>query len=315
MVFLEPSSKGPSMIRFSRKSIFVVFCQAFVLTTSQTLLPMLDGERSGWFTQNFGFSLAVAKPKYGPAEAPRATPLSRSHQFFSSGRASAPDFWRLIPYYVPQSGGAACGVASVSMMLNGFVSRRNAHSLGVKGSSKASGSQAVEVETSDDKLVLQGDLLDQVKVEDWKKRILGGEGAAALTQIRGTDLDTLGRIVTEAMKVYRFEGAKVEVVHLDGASPKDVNQVRQVLKANEKGDRDLIIANFLQSSFTDDADAGHLAPVGAYDEKTDRVLILDPDREYYEPYWISTETFVKGMATLDSTVKKNRGYLRVTLKE
>lgn len=282
---------------------------------SQVLFPLLEGERSGWLSQNLGFSLAAAKPKYGPAEGPRATPLSRSHQFLSSGQASAPDFWRLIPYYVPQAGGAACGVASVSMMLNAFISRRNAHAMEVKGNAKALNSKKVEVETSDDKLILQGDLLDQVKVEDWKKRILGGEGASALTQIRGTDLDTLGRIVTEAMKVYRFEEAKVEVVHLDGASPQEVARVRQVLKANEKGDRDLIIANFLQSSFTDDADAGHLAPVGAYDEKTDRVLILDPDREYYEPYWISTETFVKGMATLDSTVKKNRGYLHVSLKE
>ena len=69
--------------------------------------------------------------------------------------------------------------------------------------------------------------------------------------------------------------------------------------------------NFLQSEFTGDPEGsiGHIAPVAAYDENKKQVLILDPDRDYYEPYWVSDEQALKGMATLDKGAGKYRGYL------
>jgi hypothetical protein len=58
-------------------------------------------------------------PKYGPAGAPRAVPLSKDHSFFAA--APAPDFWALMPFYVGQINGAACSVASVAMIVNAAV--------------------------------------------------------------------------------------------------------------------------------------------------------------------------------------------------
>ena len=82
---------------------------------------------------------------------------------------------------------------------------------------------------------------------------------------------------------------------------------------NEKSPNDFIVANFNQKVFTVDTDAGHIAPVGAYDAEKRRVLILDPDREWYEPYWVSEERFIEGMNTKDSENNQFRGYLVIQL--
>jgi hypothetical protein len=74
-----------------------------------------------------------------------------------------------------------------------------------------------------------------------------------------------------------------------------------------------LISNFNQKVFTDDSEVGHFAPVGAFDPEKSRVLILDPDREYYEPYWVSVNDFIDGMNTKDSSGDQYRGYLSITL--
>ena len=66
--------------------------------------------------------------------------------------------------------------------------------------------------------------------------------------------------------------------------------------------------------YTGDAEAGHISPVGAYDPSTQRVLILDSDRKWYEPYWVSEKTFLRGISTRDSESKQNRGLVVVRLK-
>jgi hypothetical protein len=41
---------------------------------------------------------------------------------------------------------------------------------------------------------------------------------------------------------------------------------------------------------------------------------MDPDRTWYEPYWVSEETFIAGMNTQDKESGKTRGMLWVKLK-
>ncbi len=40
----------------------------------------------------------------------------------------------------------------------------------------------------------------------------------------------------------------------------------------------------------------HISPVGAYDKATRRVLILDIDRKWYEPYWAPDTVVLEAMA-------------------
>jgi hypothetical protein len=225
-------------------------------------------------------SAAETKPKYGP----EAQTLSHAHEFFM--RTQAPDFWALIPYYLPQQDDASCSLASATMVVNAARAHEN---LG-----------------SEDQLATEPEVLKKAGNDYWKSA-LGPLG-------RGVTLDHLKDVVGDALKAYGVQVASIEVVHEDDTSEKTMSVLHQALVQNEKSDRDFIIANFNQGVFTGDADAGHIAPVAAYDAKTKRVLILDPDRKWYEPYWVKEATFLKGMATLDPDSKRNRGFIWIKLK-
>jgi hypothetical protein len=57
---------------------------------------------------------------------------------------------------------------------------------------------------------------------------------------------------------------------------------------------------------------GHISPVAAYNEQTDRFLILDVSRYKYPPIWVKAEELWKATATLDSVSGKTRGFLLVS---
>lgn len=233
-------------------------------------------------------SFAFAKPKYGPEGAPRAVPLSQDSSYFRS--AKAPDFWALMPHSVPQFNGAACSVASVAAVANA-----------------ARSSQKL---TSDDKLVLQEELLKKVRIGDWESRIKGG----TLTPARGVTLEILRDVTEGALKAYGIAFERVELLRFDGEEKTELKRLEALLEENERSTSDFVIANFLQSAATDDSDTGHISPLGAYDRTRRRVLVMETDREWYEPYWVSSLSLLKGLRTVDPESKKQRGLIRVILK-
>jgi len=231
-------------------------------------------------------SLSVAfgaepKPKYGR----EAKPLSQVHDYFK--RADAPDYWAIAPYYVPQRDGKSCSLGSVTMVMNA--------------------ARASKDLTTDDELVTQDRLLEKAGNEFWKSA-LGTLG-------RGVPLPKLGPIVEDSLRASGFSKFKVEVVHVENGSASNLVSLRQVLVENERSARDFIIANFDQGIYTGDTGGGHISPVGAYDSAKKRVLIMDTDRQWYEPYWVSDETFLRGMATVDKDSGKKRGYVWIKIEE
>jgi hypothetical protein len=218
----------------------------------------------------------ATRPKYGPL----ATPLSRSHDYLRE--APAPDFWALMPYYDAQREDSYCSVASLAMVMN---AARAGLELG-----------------ADDPLVTQEGLLERTASDAWRGCV--GPGG------RGVTLDQLALFALAALRAYGFADGTVEVAHVDDARAA-AGAVHRALVENERSSADFIVANFLQGAYTGDAPAGHIAPVAAYDAARRRVLILDPDRRWYEPYWVSEETFVAGMATHDPVSGRARGYLVV----
>lgn len=221
---------------------------------------------------------ADTKPKYGP----EATRVSLSHEYFRSH--AAPDFWVLAPYYVSQQDDKSCSLASVTMIVNA--------------------ARAYENLSAEDQLATQPEVLKKAAVEDWKKD-LGPIG-------KGVMLDELGRFAEAALRAYGEAPIQVQTLHVD-QSKESRQKVHELLLRNEESDRNFIIANFVQGSYTGDADVGHIAPVGAYDAQKKRVLIMDPDRQWYEPYWVSEKTFVDGMATKDGLSYKTRGLVFIQL--
>jgi hypothetical protein len=240
---------------------------------------------------SYGLDSPATKPKFGPAGSPYAITLSASHGYFQSVKHPAPDFWALIGYYIPQYSETACSAASLSMVLNA--------------------ARTSLLKTSEDKLILQPNLVEKTDVEHWKERL--SEPGYGPKKLHGTTLEVLRKIAEKAFQDNGFTKAAVEAVHVNDLSEKNLSKIHQLLITNEKSSNDFILANFNQQTFTDDSDAGHFAPVGAYDSETKKVLILDPDREWYEPYWVSEKKFVEGLHTKDSENDDYRGLLVIRL--
>jgi hypothetical protein len=219
-----------------------------------------------------------SKPKYGP-EAKR---LVLDHSYLKM--REAPDYWALSSYYLPQQDGRSCSVASFAMAINALKAHND---LG-----------------ADDMLVTQKDFMKRLADEPSIKRFFSDKG-------RSISLDEFSGVAKKALEVYGIKNYQVEVLHVDKLDLATETRLKDMLSKNEKSPRDIILANFLQSELTGDPEGkvGHVAPVAAYDGKLDRVLIMDPDREYYEPYWVSVKTFMKGLNTLDQDAGKNRGIL------
>jgi hypothetical protein len=225
-------------------------------------------------------------PKYGPT----ATRLFDSREHVR--KAKAPDFWALMPYYHAQIDRKSCSTSVVLMMVNGARARM-----------KLTAADELAFDGFPDGKNRKG-VTDKVKSEVWM--------AGLATDGKGVVLDDMGQIVSQAFKAYGLEKVKVETVHAEKTAAFR-KKLHSVLVENEKSDSDFLAINFLQSEFTGDPEGavGHYAPVAAYDVRRGQVLILDPDREYYEPYWVSEETLLAGMATADKVSGKNRGYVWV----
>ena len=222
---------------------------------------------------------ASTLPKYAAYD----TPLSRDHAYFT--RAPAPDFWTLAPYYVGQQDDASCSLASLTMLVN---AARSGQPL-----------------RSDEPLVTQPTLRARVASAIWEHGLAPGGP--------GVTLDQLGQLTSQSLQAFGLQAQRVEVTHIDEPSPAALDRLRQALNANESSAHDWLLLDFLSESYVGTGAYGHIAPVAAYDAGTHRVLVLDPDREWYEPYWLPDEIALRGMATLDTDSGKPRGYLYVSV--
>jgi len=224
-----------------------------------------------------------SKPKYGPD----AIPLSVSQSYFKNH--FPPLFWKMIPYYVHQQNGWSCGIVSSAIALNAARAILN-----LTPQLKA-----------DQPLFYESDLVQYLQKNQALSKYSG----------KGVALSELGEILRETAKDFKLNQLKIEAVHLDNDSELKAKEkhLHELLMTLEKSDKHLIIANFNQGVYTGDADVGHYSPVAAYDSANKKVLILDTDRQWYEPYWVSEEVFLKGMKTMDKSTNKNRGYIHIEL--
>ena len=154
----------------------------------------------------------------------------------------------------------------------------------------------------------------KVDVENWKARTSaeGFKKPGVEKVIRGVDLQTMPKIVEAAFKQFGLAKVQVRAVHLDDAGPKSLERLRQDLEASEGNGRNFILGDFDRGKLSGDPEAGHWAAIAAFDAKKDRVLVLDPERDDYEPYWVDLAAFAGAMATQDKSVQQNRGYLIVS---
>ena len=214
------------------------------------------------------------QPKYGPAKNPIAIPLSHDYSYFSDKASKGSDFWSLIPFYVPQFNDYSCSTASVAMVMNGIL-------------------MAGKALRNSDKNITQADLLEKIRANHWKERVSnkGYMGHHGLT------LSQLAEAIKESLKGYGINNYSVLEIPTNNYSEAGLQKFRDVLHRNESNNKNFLLVHFVQDDLTK-ASGGpfaHICPVGAYDSAKRKVLILDVDRDWYEPYWISDDQLFRAM--------------------
>ncbi len=202
-------------------------------------------------------------------------PVSQDNAYFRNPANPAYDYWNLSGFYTPQTTGASCSAASVSMALNALLNARRERG-------------------DEEENITEVKLAEKVSGFPWKS-LVSEEGADGK---HGLTLAQLAAASKEALAAYGAADFSVSSVAVSGQSAAALESFRRALAGNERNPQDIILLHFAQDALTG-APGGpfpHISPVGAYDEKTRRVLIFDVDRQWYEPYWAADVQVFKAMA-------------------
>lgn len=182
------------------------------------------------------------------------------------------DFFHLVTTYVAQEQPSFCGVASSVMILNAL----------------PIASPPAE----------PGALFNQTNFfNEAGNRVRPREDVLRGGMTLETIADLLRTHPTEVKAVY--------------ASDTTLEAFRDLAAKNLAKADDYIIVNYQRSELGQET-TGHFSPLGAYDEKTDRFLLMDVARYKYPPVWVEAATLFKAMSTLDLDSGKSRGFVVVS---
>ncbi|MCL9683372.1 phytochelatin synthase family protein [Legionella maioricensis] len=209
--------------------------------------------------------------------------ILNSHQYIREH--DAPLYWKLSPYYISQPTDCACSLASVVMIINA-----------IRSSQPLAANQ--QLATTDN-------ILKRVEDKSWQDNVKKGGN--------GVTLDEVKPLMSKALKAYGLKNFTVEVIHTKNTSKETAEKLHHDLMGAEQTGHVFIIANFNQKFISGTMSVGHFSPIGAYDAQTKRVLIMDTDRELFEPYWVPEKLFLQSMSTIDEDAHNCRGYLLIKI--
>jgi hypothetical protein len=236
-------------------------------------------------------NIPVAAQKYAPVDGAVAVPLTLDNAYFRNPGNPAYDFWALASFYIPQRNGASCSSAAAAMALNALLNARRER-------------------TDSEENIAEAGLVGKVAGIKWS----GLASAEGFEGRHGLTLDQLAAGIEEAAGAYGAAGVTVGSVAVSSPTAAALDKFRRTLAGNERSPDDIMLLHFAQDALTGAAGGpyAHISPVGAYNERTRRVLIFDVDRQWYEPYWASDIQVLKAMAVKTKSFGHG-GY--VTLKK
>ena len=116
----------------------------------------------------------------------------------------------------------------------------------------------------------------------------------------GMTLEQLGGLL-------RAHTVSAKVFHAEDSS---VDEFRQLAMKNLTEKDNFVLINYLRKEIQQES-GGHISPLAAYDEKSDRFLVLDVAEHKYPPVWVKTSALFKSMNTTDSDSGRTRGFVLV----
>jgi hypothetical protein len=213
------------------------------------------------------------------------------------------DFFTLANFYQPQINSVYCGVASAVIVMNALVQPLNQApiqeelAIRIQGSGKPLSLPAYSQQT------LLGSTTDKIKRKDViEYRAKDDQG----NYKPGLSLLELKNI----MEAYQFK-----VVHNFPSDAVDIEdaivEFRKLVKVILTDSAQYLIIHF-RSDTLGGIPKGHISPLGAYDEISDSVLILDVAGHKGPWYWAPLGNVVRAMAYTYDTQPKGGGYLIVS---
>jgi len=230
-------------------------------------------------------SKMYAMLNHGPFQKPVATPKAQYNTDTPYGLN--PVFQALRSGFVTQFNEAACSVASIATVLNAAKSLCDLK--------------------SDFKVITQEEILLKVDAVNWAARI-SPEG---YQNKRGLPIDKLGIVTKSALNAYDIPYASIVTVPLADHAL-NINELKKKLFERLAGfgrnSHCFLIAHFNQGIFLKGLHLPHISPIGCVDMAKEMILVLDVDPHVPEPYWVSFDTFFKGLAWTYNGILRKYGY-------
>ncbi|UBF23826.1 phytochelatin synthase family protein [Kovacikia minuta CCNUW1] len=189
------------------------------------------------------------------------------------------DYWPLSIQFVTQNSQSFCGVASMVMVLN---------SLAIPAPQ--------DPRYSPYRVFTQEDFFNNEQT----RKVLSPD----IVMRQGMTLDQLGQLLAT-------HPVDVQVHH---AGDLTINEFRQRVVENLQQPNNFVLANYLRKAIGEEK-GGHISPIAAYNQQTDRFLILDVSRYKYPPVWVKATELWQAMLAVDSVSGKTRGFVLVKRKE
>ncbi len=114
----------------------------------------------------------------------------------------------------------------------------------------------------------------------------------------GMTLDQLGALLDA-------HALSVSVTH---TAETTLEGFRAAARKNLATPDDLMLINYSRATL-DQGSSGHISPLAAYDDTSDRFLVLDVSAYKYPPVWVEAASLFDAMNTLDSASDLTRGFV------
>ena len=214
-----------------------------------------------------------------PPRLPQSTPMVADEPALRGGAAEKVE--ALLTSRVAQFNSYSCSAASAATVLNAI--RRL--------SAPESGNHPLS----------QQEILSRVDLHHWRERV----SDAGYRGRHGMSLHDFGEVVQAALQACRIHSATVETVEIHPRMndlPQRKARLRRVLEFQARSPGQFLIAHFTQAEYFGQWYGGHISPVGAFDRRQQRVLVLDVDPECPTPYWVAFDRFFEGLIGRRKTI-------------
>jgi len=186
------------------------------------------------------------------------------------------DYFPLSIYFVTQNNLSYCGVASIVMVFNAL-------SITPPESS----------EFGRFRMFTQNNFFSNPKTQ----AILTDEEVTR----RGMTLEQLAKLLESySVTIQIYYGSDISL-----------EEFRERIVENLQEPDNYVVINYLRSVIGEER-GGHISPIAAYNQETDRFLILDVSRYKYPPVWIKVEELWQATQPVDSTSGKSRGFVLIS---